>query len=89
MQQDLALATLIGCTHVERNGHHYFAGLSMYPAELQERVIENHGDLYRMHDGGFAVLSPRDGQLSLRTVNRAPFGVAEIPDVLQFESWRL
>ena len=26
VQQDLALATLIGCEHVERNGHHYVDG---------------------------------------------------------------
>ena len=28
MQQDLALATLIGATHVERNGHHYVDGMA-------------------------------------------------------------
>ena len=31
LQQDLALATLIGATHVERNGHHYVDGMAGAP----------------------------------------------------------
>ncbi len=33
--QDLAVAASLGITHLERNGHHYFRGLSMYDDELQ------------------------------------------------------
>ena len=31
VQQDLALATLVGATHVERNGHHYVDGMAGAP----------------------------------------------------------
>ncbi|MGD8753306.1 MAG: hypothetical protein PVG14_17865, partial [Anaerolineales bacterium] len=48
--QDLAVMASLGIEHVERNGHHYFAGLSMFPAELQQQVIQRHADLYRSQD---------------------------------------
>ena len=41
---------------MERNGHHYFAGLSMFPEELQALVCERHGDLYAETPEGFASL---------------------------------
>ncbi len=85
--QDLAMVAALGIDHVERNGHHYFAGLSMYPEEIQRRVIQNHPDLYRLNDRGFAALAPHDGRLSLGTVNESPFGVAEIPDLARLDSW--
>ena len=31
VQQDLALATLVGITHIERNGHHYVDGMAGAP----------------------------------------------------------
>jgi hypothetical protein len=87
--QDLAMVAALGIEHVERNGHHYFAGLSMFPHDVQQRVLDRHGDLYRHHERGFATLAPRHGRLDLRSVNAAAFGVAEIPDVSQFDSWQL
>ncbi|MEX0776984.1 MAG: hypothetical protein WD042_14865, partial [Phycisphaeraceae bacterium] len=50
--QDLAVAANLGIEHVERNGHHYFAGLSMLPPEVQELVLGAHGDLYQRVDPG-------------------------------------
>ena len=38
VQQDLALATLIGATHVERNGHHYVDGHDRRAARRGRRV---------------------------------------------------
>ena len=35
VQQDLALATLVGATHVERNGHHYVDGMAGAPEQEQ------------------------------------------------------
>ena len=32
LQQDLALVSLLGLTHVERNGHHYVNGMAGLPA---------------------------------------------------------
>lgn len=85
--QDLAMVAALGIPHVERNGHHYFAGLSMYPERLQEQVVADHSDLYRWHDRGFAALAPSAGRLDLGSVNRAPFGLAHRPDLSCFEPW--
>ena len=85
--QDLAVVAALGMKHVERNGHHYFAGLSMFPESLQKRVVADHGDLYRWHEGGFAALAPEDGNLNLGSINRAPFGVAHLPDLSLLSGW--
>jgi hypothetical protein len=85
--QDLAVVSALGMKHVERNGHHYFAGLSMYPDAVQKRLIADHGDLYRWHDRGFAALAPSAGRLNLGTINLAPFGVAHLPNLSFFQPW--
>lgn len=73
--QDLAVVATLGVTHVERNGHHYFAGLSMYPQSVQQQILAQHGDLYHQHAAGFAALTIQDGKISLETINQSPFGV--------------
>ncbi len=78
--QDLAVMATLQLGHVERNGHHYFKGLSVFPVELQELVVENHKDLYAMHKGEFASLKITDGQLNLKNVLEAPFGTFVEPD---------
>ena len=51
LQQDLALVSLLGLTHVERNGHHYVNGMAELPQLEQERFLDAHPDLYeRSHD---------------------------------------
>ena len=75
--QDLAVAATLGLTHLERNGHHYFAGLGAFPDEVQQQVLACHGDLYHRHDatrGAFASLSIRNGAIALDSVVDAPFG---------------
>jgi hypothetical protein len=72
--QDLAAAANFGIPHVERNGHHYFRGLSMFPKETQEAVLSCHGDLYRRHELGFATLRIEEGRIDLGSVVDAPFG---------------
>jgi hypothetical protein len=47
VQQDLALATLIGATHVERNGHHYVDGMAGASAAEQDAFLAAHPRLYR------------------------------------------
>ena len=78
--QDLAMMALLGITHVERNGHHYYRGLSMLPAAWQQATLDAHGDLYRAHEDGFACLRIDGGRLDLGSVNAAPFGVAPALD---------
>ena len=37
LQQDLALVSLLGLTHVERNGHHYVNGMAGLPQQSSRR----------------------------------------------------
>ncbi len=78
--QDLAAMHLLGIRHVERNGHHYYAGLSMFPEPVQAAVLEKHADLYRPHTGPngtkFPSLKIDAGSIDLASVHGAPFGCA-------------
>jgi hypothetical protein len=76
LQQDLALMANLGIEHVERNGYHYFRGLSMLPQEQQERLLNDHPDLFTRHPQGFVTLRVTNGQLHAESVTAAPFGVA-------------
>lgn len=72
--QDLAMMANLGIEHVERNGHHYFSGLSMFPDEIQDQMIRYHPDLYQRSSKGFATLQITRGKISLKSVNRSAFG---------------
>jgi hypothetical protein len=50
LQQDLALVSLLGLGHVERNGHHYVRGLAALPPREQAAWLAAHPDLY-VRDG--------------------------------------
>ena len=69
VQQDLALATLVGATHVERNGHHYVDGMAGAPEQEQRAFLTAHPDLYRRADGRVR-LAIRDGALALASLAR-------------------
>jgi hypothetical protein len=89
--QDLAVCASLGITSVERNGHHYFTGLSMFPHEIQEQMLRAHPDLYHQTHKGWPTLTIADGLIRLDSVNTAPFGVALDVNVDQFtplETWR-
>lgn len=73
--QDLAVAATLGITHVERNGHHYFRGLSEFSVAVQRDILVQHGDLYREH-AGYPVVRVEQGKVSTRSVVAAPFGYA-------------
>jgi len=82
--QDLALMALLGIEHVERNGHHYFRGLSLWPDDWQADILAAHGDLYARHAEGFARLQIRAGRLELGSANASPFGVQPLLDPTRF-----
>ncbi len=83
--KDLAAQAMLGISHVERNGHHYFRGLSMFSPEVNAQACEAHPDLYAMQpDGGFATLQIKHGKLDLTSVNEAPFGAKVDLDLTQF-----
>jgi hypothetical protein len=81
LMQDLAMHALLGTTHVERNGHHYFRGLTPYPEEIAEQTAQAHPDLYGANEAGLTTLQIVDGALSLKSVNEAPFGYGAEPDL--------
>ena len=72
--QDLAVVATLGLTHAERNGHHYFRGLSMWPAMVGDTMLAEHGDLYEARRDD-ATLQIRQGGIDLTSVVAAPFGV--------------
>ncbi len=51
LQQDLALVSLLGIAHVERNGHHYANGMAGAPPTEQEAFLAAHPDLYERSHG--------------------------------------
>ena len=78
--QDLAVMAALGIESVERNGHHYHAGLSQFPAPVREQVLAHHPDLYVRSPGGWPTLRIQEGGLDLSSINAAPFGVGfELP----------
>jgi hypothetical protein len=89
--QDLAVMAALGIHSVERNGHHYVAGLSGFPKTVQDQVLTAHGDLYQSSPAGWPTLRFEAGQIALASVNAAPLGVGCLVDVEQFtpaDEWR-
>ncbi len=79
VQQDLALATLIGCDHVERNGHHYVKGMSAAPPHEQRAFLAAHPDLYHDHRGTTA-LRIEQGRIALGSLVTPGLASAALPD---------
>jgi hypothetical protein len=82
--QDLAVMAALGIQSVERNGHHYHAGLSQLPEPIQRETLAHHSDLYQKSRDGWATLRIANGEIDLGSVNEAPFGVGFLVDVEQF-----
>jgi hypothetical protein len=81
--QDLAVQAALGVESVERNGHHYFAGLAAWPAAVQNHVLKHHGDVYCR-----AVVAPhwprldvRMGEVRIGSLTRTP-GLGAVPPPL-------
>jgi hypothetical protein len=74
VQQDLALAALLGLEHVEKNGHHYVNGMAAAPPAEQRAFLAAHPDLYRLQDG-VVRLRIRDGRLAIASLRCAGFAV--------------
>jgi len=79
VQQDLALAGLIGIAHVERNGHHYVNGMSGVSEREQQDFVEAHPDLYHRGDG-VTRLRIRNGEIAVGSLERPGFAVGAEPD---------
>ncbi len=79
VQQDLALATLLGIAHVERNGHHYVNGMAGLPEAEQERFLKAHDDLYERSHGAVR-LKIAGGNLQIGSLACPGFASGTLPD---------
>ena len=79
LQQDLALATLIGATHLERNGHHY-VGRMIAPAVEQDAFLRTHGDIYHRGTDGNVRVTIRNGTIAIGSLETPGLGVGPMPD---------
>ena len=75
VQQDLALVSLLGLTHVERNAHHFIDGMAFAPKAEQVAFTAAHPDLYEMKDGKPARLRAIGGKLALGSLDVPGFAV--------------
>ncbi len=79
VQQDLALVSLLGIRHVERNGHHYVRGMAGAPAKEQDAFFAAHSDLYERRRG-VVCLKVRDGRVSLGSLDVKGFAAGAAPE---------
>ncbi|MBN8492027.1 MAG: mandelate racemase [Burkholderiales bacterium] len=80
LQQDLALVSLLGITHVERNGHHYVNGMAALGAGEQQAFLDAHPDLYERSHGAVR-LRLQGGELHIGSLHRgAGFASCAAPD---------
>jgi hypothetical protein len=79
LQQDLALVSLLGLGHVERNGHHYVRGLAALPPGEQAAWLAAHPDLYA-RDGNLVRLRITSGQLAIGSLAAAGFAAGAEPE---------
>ena len=79
LQHDLALVTLLGLEHVERNGHHYVNGMAAAPASEQHAFYAAHPDLYERSHGAVR-LAIHDGKIALTSLGCHGFASGAEPD---------
>jgi len=79
LQQDLCALSVLGLEHAERNGHHYGGALNHLSARELADCLRVHPGLYEKH-GASARLVVRDGQIDLRSLRQAGFGVGIATD---------
>jgi hypothetical protein len=79
VQQDTALAAYIGCTHIERNGHHYVDGFAETPDREADAFLTAHPDLYAKREGRVR-LKIEGGALSLGSLRVPGFASAVAPE---------
>ena len=79
LQQDLALVSLIGLAHVERNGHHYVNGMKDLPQEEQDAFLKAHPDLYERSHGAVR-LRIRNGTIECKSLGCPGYASAAMPE---------
>jgi hypothetical protein len=89
VQQDLALASLIGARHVERNGHHYVDGMTGAPKQEEDAFLAHHADIYHRAASGRVRVTIRDGAIGLASLDTPGLGVGPLPDFNAMNKSRL
>jgi L-alanine-DL-glutamate epimerase-like enolase superfamily enzyme len=79
LQQDTALVSLLGLTHLERNGHHYVNGMAGLPQAEQDAFLAAHPDLYERSHGAVRVRIA-DGMLSVGSLDCPGYASGAMPD---------
>ncbi|MBV9785469.1 MAG: mandelate racemase [Acidisphaera sp.] len=79
VQQDLALVSLLGLTHVERNGHHFVDGFNGRPEAEARAFLRAHPDLYHESNGRVR-LRIEQGQVTIGSLACPGFASAIIPE---------
>ncbi|MEO7854543.1 MAG: mandelate racemase [Rubrivivax sp.] len=80
VQQDLALVSLLGITHVERNAHHFIDGFQGRPEAEARAFLAAHPDLYSEQNGKVR-LHLDAGDLHFASLRCAGFGSAVVPSL--------
>ena len=80
VQQDLALVSLLGLTHVERNAHHFIDGMSAASEDEQQAFLAAHPKLYQRELGKPVRLKVQDGKLDLGSLDCPGFAVGAETD---------
>jgi len=89
LQADLASVALLGITHGERNGHHYFRGLGHLSEAEQAAALADHPDLY-LRDGDEVYLRIDGGTIAIASLQVPGMGFATPPDMARLtplSSW--
>jgi hypothetical protein len=86
VQQDLALAALLGLSHTERNGHHFVDGFAGRPRAEAERFRAAHPDLYADAPPGGPRLAIRGGALEIGSLDTPGLGASVEPDHAAMEA---
>jgi hypothetical protein len=79
LQQDLALVSLLGLSHVERNGHHYVNGMAGLPAAEQDGFLKSHRDLYERTHGAVRLRIP-GGMLEIKSLDAPGYASRVLPE---------
>lgn len=79
LQQDLALVSLLGLTHLERNGHHYVNGMAGLGKGEQDAFLAAHPDLYERSHGAVRV-KITSGELAIGSLDCKGYASAVLPD---------
>jgi len=85
VMQDLCVTAALGIESVERNGHHYCAGLSHHPVSIREQMLQFHGDVYHPSPQGWPTLNIESGLISTHSINQSPFGIHFLPKTEDYQ----